>query len=430
MFHCRPITDSQLRRIALTCVAIMTLIQVSLIAHWWDVTQFSDYGEYGRLAYGAYNAGSWYPSRNQLYGLFIFSPGFVNWLYIQLLIFGTLAYNPVFNMLLNLGIMTCVFRIADTFFSHRTAWISIALYSLLYSTWWCVVPMATELPFLFLSLLGIQLSLCRRWSWSMTGGFLFAIANSIRPLAILFLMTSALLVIAKYREKNTHVWLRIFSMLAGTAVGVFLIGTASRISSGHFIFQSSTSGINLVYTANDEAYGGVAASLLNKPDNSCHIENLGTLLYSQKDSIWTARAWKWIGENPGKYLSFIPGKVAGMFVEDSWPDRAVSNTSGSVDAFFHNDMPLSDFITYAANVIVKSFMYYIIILLFLRSLWIHRKDIPTVKGIWLILLATGIAATCIFAVSPRYHYPYMFVIVIWAAYSFTPGSHGIRGKTY
>ncbi len=59
MFHCRPITDSQLRRIALTCVAIMTLIQVSLIAHWWDVTQFSDYGEYGRLAYGAYNAGSW-----------------------------------------------------------------------------------------------------------------------------------------------------------------------------------------------------------------------------------------------------------------------------------------------------------------------------------------------------------------------------------
>lgn len=116
MFHCRPITDSQLRKIALTCVAIMTLIQVSLIAHWWDVTQFSDYGEYGRLAYGAYNAGSWYPSRNQLYGLFIFSPGFVNWLYIQLLIFGTLAYNPVFNMLLNLGIMTCVFRIADTFF--------------------------------------------------------------------------------------------------------------------------------------------------------------------------------------------------------------------------------------------------------------------------------------------------------------------------
>lgn len=40
------------------------------------------------------------------------------------------------------------------------------------------------------------------------------------------------------------------------------------------------------------------------------------------------------------------------------------------------------------------------------------------KGVILIPVILGIAITCIFSVSPRYHYPFLFAMVIWAAYAF------------
>lgn len=59
-----------------------------------------------------------------------------------------------------------------------------------------------------------------------------------------------------------------------------------------------------------------------------------------------------------------------------------------------------------------------ICIVFLIGLWTKRKEILSSKGIILIPVFLGIAITCIFSVSPRYHYPFLFAMVIWAAYAF------------
>ena len=65
----------------------------------------------------------------------------------------------------------------------------------------------------------------------------------------------------------------------------------------------------------------------------------------------------------------------------------------------------------------KSIVYYAVCIIFLIGLWANRKDIFSRQGVVLIPVFLGIAITCIFSVSPRYHYPFLFAIVIWAAHA-------------
>lgn len=64
----------------------------------------------------------------------------------------------------------------------------------------------------------------------------------------------------------------------------------------------------------------------------------------------------------------------------------------------------------------KSLVYYVVIFLFFISLLKEKKGIFTNKGYLLLIIILGTLSTCLFSVSPRYHYPMMFAIIIWAAY--------------
>lgn len=401
------------KRFAFFCVFLCVAIQVILIFSYADSNQLSDYGEYIKLAKACVSRANWYPNNENMYDSYIFAPGLVNYFILQMKLLGSMAYNMWFNLFLNLGIFYFIYSIADTWFNKRTAYIAIIAYALLYSTWWVVIPAGTEIPFLFLSLLGLKIVVKRKSvGIVLLAGVAFGLANWIRPLVVIFLLTALVVLYINRDKARKYVFL-----MTGFALVLMLIGTSSYITSKKVILQSSTSGVNLAYTANDKAYGGVASSLRSDTTNLCYIKDAQSYTYSQKDSIWKVRAIEWIKEHPGKYAGLYIIKIPGLFTEDTWPDRAVLPGAGFIDKFVHGQISLADFIWRVITMVSKSIVYYAVCLIFLIGLWRNRKDICTCKGLVLLPVFLGIAITCIFSVSPRYHYPFLFAVVIWAAHT-------------
>lgn len=392
------------------CVAIQVILLCIFVNH----KQLSDYGEYITLAQDCIARGNWYPDSANMHDSYIFAPGLINYFILQMKLFGTMSVNLWLNLMLNLGIIYFVYGISNKLFNKTTAYISVIAYSLLYSTWWVVIPAGTEVPFLFLSLLGLWAVVNQKnIGYIFLAGVAFGLANWIRPLVVIFLITALVMMYMNKVKISKYI-----SLTIGFVLVLGLIGAASYKSANRVILQSSTSGVNLAYTSNDKAYGGVASSLLSDTTNLCYIKNANSYTYAQKDSIWKARSIEWIKDHPVKFAGLYAIKIPGLFAEDTWPDRAVLPGAGFIDKFAHGQITLPEFIGRVLLLVSKSIVFYIICIVFLIGLWTKRKEILSSKGVILIPVILGIAITCIFSVSPRYHYPFLFAMVIWAAYAF------------
>ena len=169
----------------------------------------------------------------------------------KLAVHGNFKHLKWLNLLMNIGIFYFIYCIACSFFNERTACLSVIGYALLYSTWWVIIPAGTEVPFLFLALLGLWLVIrYKNIGLFLIAGVVFALANWIRPLVLIFILTAF---VVMYLRKIKYV--NYITLLAGFVFVLSMIGLLSKHSSGNVILQSSTSGINLAYTANDKAYG-------------------------------------------------------------------------------------------------------------------------------------------------------------------------------
>lgn len=243
---------SNIRKIAFIVIALCVLIQVFLIISFGDYKQLSDYGAYIGLAQGCLERGNWYPDVSNLHDNYIFAPGLVNYFILQMKLFGTMSVNLWLNLVLNLGIIYFVFSIAKRLFNKNTAYISVIAYTLLYSTWWIVIPAGTEVPFLFLSLLGLWAVVNQKnVGYLFWAGVAFGLANWIRPLVVIFLLTAFVMMYLNKVRWNHYV-----SLVVGLVLVLSVIGVSSSKSANRVILQSSTSGVNLAYTSNDKAYGG------------------------------------------------------------------------------------------------------------------------------------------------------------------------------
>lgn len=390
---------------------ISTIIQLFLIGHYGQTSQTADPGAYRDLAYNCYNKGEWYPTLENVYSSYIWAPGFINWLILQLKIFGTLQINMFLNIFLNAGIIYFIYIIANRFFSTRTAYISCIIWCLLYSNWWQVIKMGTEIPFLFCCLAAFILCLKdKKWAY-IVAGILFFIANWIRPLALAFIITILIYMIIT-RKKLLNYFLIIIPFVICT----LFIGISVKNKIGYFNVQSTTSGFNLIMSANEKAYGGVATTLFDDTTTICYVENIKDMTFIQRDSIYKARALQWIKENPLKWSKLFFVKIAGLYVEDSYPDRPILGGANFVNSIAQGEANKSSISSKITHMFLGSIIYYIVLVLFVISIIKKRKDLLSYKALILIILILGTGATCIFSVSPAYHYPYLFVIIIWAAH--------------
>lgn len=394
-------------------IACWLLIQLLLIVFLWGHPQGSDQGEYMRIAQQCYARGEWYPMVEHVYADYIWAPGFINWLILQLNIWGTLNLNMVLNLILQVLILWFIYKIGMRFFSRKTAQIAAILWCLLYSNWLIVVSASTELPFLCLSLAALYLSCSPKPGYFLLAGFLLAIANWIRPVMAVFLLV--ILVQMVWKRMNWKCYAALFLTLFLT---IGFIGTMTEKKLGYFVYQSTTGGVNLIMTSNDKAYGGVASSVLSDPENIAYIPEKEKLTFREKDSIWKARSTEWIMQHPGRACGLYLRKIAGLYAEDSWPDRPIFGGYGIVDSYVvAGKASRQQFVWQISLRILKSTVYYGILFFAFYTLFRYRKQVFTFPGlILLLLLVTGTAMTCLLAVSPRFHYPFLFVIVLLVAF--------------
>jgi ABC-type multidrug transport system fused ATPase/permease subunit len=403
--------EKQLFKIAVGIAILWVIAQIVLIVCFWGHPQVSDMGAYISMAQHCFANGQWYPMTEHVYSNFIWAPGFINYLILQLHIFGTINLNAVLNLFLNIAMLFEVYYLGQKFFSKRTGLFSAIIFCLLYSNLLIVLGANTEVPFMFLCLSALCLIFSGKWKYIILAAILFALANWIRPLVIIFLFASVVyFVITKTKFYNY------IALIVPYIFVLFIIGTVTEKKIGYFVYQSTTSGANLIQTAHDKAYGGVQTYLHRDTSSTCYIENANELTFIQRDSTYKARAVEWIKKNPMRYTVLYFKKFVGLYIEDSWADRSHFEGAAMVQGFVAGHVDKNTFMLRILHMGSRSLVYYFVMILFLISMWVNRKELLSIKGLLLLIFISGTMMTCILAVSPRYHYPFMFAIILYAAY--------------
>lgn len=205
---------------------------------------------------------------------------------------------------------------------------------------------------------------------------------------------------------------------------VIIIGTASYISSGHFVFQSVTVGVNLIMGANDDSDGSYNRTVFNEGKIG-GLPNSDEISYKEKDSIWTKKSIEWIIQNPQKYIKLVPFKLMYMYAVDTYAFSTFYNnekkTSGSdyISPLFENVMhfQFSEFTWVDFVVLINQALYMFYILFFLGGLIILfvKKYKPKEIFFLLTIIILGTGMTIITVGGARYHYPYLPIIFIISA---------------
>ena len=403
------LNEKSLQKAALAVAVLWVVVQIVLIACFWGYPQKTDMGHYISMAQRCFNNGQWYPMAEDVYSAYIVTPGLINYLILQLHIFGTVNFNAVLNLFLNISMLLEVYYLGQKFFSKRTGLISVIIFCLLYSNLLVVLGANTENSFLFLCLSALCLVFSGKWKYIVLAAVLFALANWVRPLVIIFLFASIVyFIITKTRFYNY------IALIIPYILVLFIMGTLTERKIGYFVYQSTTSGINLLMTSHDKAKGNAYLFGTNDVD---FIENGNLVTFAEKDSIWKARAITWIKENPARYAALFFIKIPALYIHDAWAYTSHWSDLSSVE-FLSGTGKVSKnvFIKKLAKQALQSIPYYLTFLLFLYALWINRKKILNVKSIFLVIFISGTFITCIFPVMPRYHYPFMFTVIIYAAW--------------
>ncbi|MDR2627465.1 MAG: hypothetical protein LBC40_05480, partial [Dysgonamonadaceae bacterium] len=365
-------------------LAVWILGQIGLIIYFWGKPQGSDPGVYMRWARECFEAGKWYPMDKHVYSSYICTGGLINFMILQLKLFGTLNVNMIFNLLMNIAIATEIYFLGNRFFSKKTASYAVIIWCFLYSNLMVVVSAGTEIPFLFLALSAFCLCLHPRMLFIAAAGVLLALANWIRPLASVFLAGIIIYMLLKKYEWKHYLCLLVFLVTV-----VFTIGKATEKQIGYFVYQSTTFGVNLITTANDRAYGGNATSLFRDSTSTAFIEHLENYTFMQRDSIWRARSFQWISAHPARYGMLYLKKLAGLYVEDSWSDRPIFGGDGFVDSYVvGGKVEKSTFMIRAMQMGLKSLTYYLALIAFCYAMvtTFRRKMLTTGKAILLFIL--------------------------------------------
>lgn len=395
-------------------IALFMIIQIVLLIVFFKSPQFSDQVVHMRLATGAFNENSLYPTANNLYDSYIVAPGLINFLIFQLKLLGTMDYNGVFQFAMNMAMLYEVYYIAKFFFSKTVGYIAAILYCLVYSNYLGILIWGTEIPFMFLGMTGLCLCLTTKWYNVLIATVLFAIANTIRPLSILFIIT--IVIFFAFSKVN---WKHYLLLFIPFFVLNFGYGKFNETRMGYYVSKSTTGGTNLLQTANDYADGTTTkgSKIIKLKESKYAYKNNKDKTVFEKDKMWHDAGIEWIKKNPGKYFKMFFYKVPYMYADDSWPERLVIR-----DYYFRKTSPDSKVKrTYAISMIIKNIPYYIVFILALFGVVAYRKDLyKNRKKAYISLLAyiiIGTGGTVLMPVMARYHYPFLFVLIIFAAYT-------------
>ena len=411
-----------LRKASIWTAAIWVLAQLVVIIIYWNAEQGPDAHGYIKNALQSMSEGTTYPTILNLHDKYLQSPGMVNYLMLQHIISGTTTFeiNKILNILLNIGILFNLYYLARRFFNDRTAYLTVIIYCLLPTNLFAPIWLLSELPYLFLALIGFSLSLSKKGWLVLLASVIYALAHTFRPLVLAFLVIT----IVAYILERRHLRYYLFAILPYLFV-LYGIGIHNKAKTGYYVTSSTTGGYNLIMSANDRALPRPEFDIFGDTTNIAFIPNREALSFAEKDSIYKERAIGWIKEHPVKYLTLYAIKIGWLWSGDVWSMPKFSQWD---DYDYISTLPEPGNRTLIRRAIqaVEGMPYYILVVFFFLSIYKKRRDILTSKGLFLLLLLLGTAGTCLFTVEVRFHYPYLFCLVLWAAYGIGNGNRLVR----
>ena len=383
-------------------LALWLAVQVFLVIKYWNQPQYSDASVYMEYAIQCYKEGQWYPDFEQVNNhSYLFNPGFVNFLILELKAFGSFTYHGLIGMLLNVLLLASVRRIVKKLINSEASDYATILYCLMYSNMAVSVLVMSDLFFACL-LFGSFLLLYPKYISLVLSSMLMCYANYTRPLFVIFAISILL-----YMYMKDFGWKRICIYCISYLImsyGLSLLvsnNTAARNSSG------STLGVNLIMGANNHMNGTYNDEVFQKGNIGYVSKKIDVY---QKDSLWRTNAISWIALHPIKYISYVPIKIIRLWWGDYYMDLPLNNMIKSQTLSYSK----WEFYKRCMKIIFYSLFYYVSFFFMIVALWRLRKKLWGYWGVFLlpVILACGMHG--ILYGGMRYHYPYVPIVILYA----------------
>ena len=349
-----------------------------------------DAQSYWELALYCAQNHTFYPSPRDEFALYIFGNGYVNLLSLLLRIRETYAWvyavNMAFTQLLVFSVYRIMRRLCEGFMG--LAFASLA----------CAMEDGT--------------------GWHALSGVLMALCNWVRPLMVILLpMTLLLLVLRKKRLRC------IAAYLLGAAAVIATIGQATKSLSGHFIYQAQTMGVNMLMGNNDDADGSYDNTVFGEGKIGYISEDERGVTYQVRDAFYKRQAVDWIVRHIPRFVQLIPRKLFYFLSTDTYGGTPYLGGGTETDNLPYllslRDVLLGrgerGFAFGDAVVIFSQLIYMAVLALFALDIVSAFR-----RGTWVRMLpfwgifamACGIAVLTVGA--PRYHMPYLPIFAMGA----------------
>jgi len=358
-----------------------------------------------------------YPSKSDFYSDFIWHPMVIN---VSRLIFwlgGNLKVIQIINLILSVGILHGLRRIARTFFNERVSKITF-LICLLYPNFYVWnLAICTEIYFMFFLVIILNLYFSDLFLKYLYIGLLFPILDYSRELGLLiflaFVIGNYSKVFSLNRLKNRFNDLCLFAL--GFIVVYFSIGKFHEFKTGIFWTKGSVLGYNLINGAAGD-HIGENNNMATQKGSLGYIPNAQVVPFFVKDSIWRHRGFEFIIERPIEYLKPFPRKLIKLFTHDlafvnfsyekySWYQMAKDYRVRKSIANLIIDYPL---------LWILNIWFYLLFAAELMGIWISRiyyKDILP----YLVLGISILFLPMLFQTQPRYHMPTFLLFLPFVA---------------
>ena len=403
-------------------LVIYVLVQLIYI-FFFSVSYKSDSLYHYQLAVSSLSQQSVYPSVNHLYEDYLIAPLFVNLQVLFLSIMNTTYTVGLLHVILNLLQLFVLYNITIKIFNKETAIIFVVLYILYLPNIGFILLNMTEVLFGLLFSLSLLFLLKGSIKDIFLSGLFAAASIGVRPTGWA-LLASLILFMFIYNSATDSK--KVLTFGTGAILFFLIIGTATYISSGHFVISSVNYGTNLLIGANDDATGAFNDRVFNE-GKAGFINNPQSKTYIEKQRYWYGRALNWIMENPIEWIKVFPVKLVHIYI---WDDYAISPLLHMQDWNLYRimkqivieensekllmDTPIYKRILYISLQILHHIYYFLIVLIFIFLVIKKFKYIKLEKANILLLIVIGFSLfiPLISFGDPRFKYPDILLIMI------------------
>ena len=384
-------------QVAYLLITAFTLLQL-VILFIFGYTPYPDSNGYLLIAEECIAHGEPYPVSTLLHDYpFLWNIGAINAVALSLKLFHSVTPLLILYSLMKGATAALFYAVTRKLTSSRVALIALILYVVYPANYGESTSTLSELPFMFFVMAGMYCSLVRKQSF--VGGMLLAIANWFRPMAIIFLI--ALLVTLLFK------WRKSIKLVAGYVCMIVIIGTATMMRTGSFLYQAKTGWFALSDYSTSHA------------EASMQVRERGEWDVSEKDNAWRTLFFDWLQEHLAEYVSQMPQKFVNTYVSDNVnlctfvPDKREKEymyeevSLGTLISVFPHYSPVQ-WLT-----LLNLFIYYLFLLTACISLF-HFRSVTHLLPVSVIALGTLLLLFFGHG-EARFHIPFMPFFIMLAA---------------